>query len=55
MTSYELLCDGRTHRWNGNIFMLQGVMYYMSDGEVEDCVAKVIVDLARLERLKAKK
>jgi hypothetical protein len=35
--------------------MLQGVMYYMSDNEVEDCVAKVIVDLARLERLKAKK
>jgi hypothetical protein len=55
VTAYDLLCDGRTHRWNGNIFLLKGVMYYMSDSEVEDCVAKVIVDLARIERLKAKK
>ncbi len=54
MTPYELMCDGKTHRWNGNIFLHNKIMYYLSDSEVEACVAQVIVDMAKLEKLKSR-
>lgn len=50
VTAYELLGDDKTYRWNENIFLNRGVMYYLDDDEVADTWALYIAETAQAIR-----
>jgi hypothetical protein len=55
-SGYELFCDSKTYRWNANVFMNRGTMYYVDDNELIDikaeCITEMAEDIRRRRQLK---
>lgn len=52
--AYELLCDAKTIRINANCFERLRTMYYVSDKEIENVKAQLMVDMIVLAQLEEK-